>query len=78
MYKKLLDKFFSENAITDKMPSVQALAHFMMRMAANPEVESKLQGFMDETIHEHSPERIAEAIHGKEEIASAATSAEMR
>ena len=77
MYKKLLDKFFNENTITDKMPSAQALAQFMMRMAANPEVERKLQGFMDDTIHEHSPERIAEATPGKEEIASASTPTEI-
>jgi len=77
MYKELLDKFFSENTITDKMPSAQALAQFMMRMAANPEVESNLQGFIDDTIHEYSPERIAKATPGKEEIASASTPAEI-
>ena len=77
MYKELLDKFFRENKITDTMPSAQALAQFMMRMAANPEVESKLQNFMDETIYEHSPERIAEATPGKAEIAAASTSAEI-
>ena len=32
---------------------------------------------MDDNIREHSPERIAEVIHGKEEIASAATPAEI-
>ena len=77
MHKKLLNKYFKENKVTDKMPSAQALAQFMMRMAAKPDVENELMGFMDNTIKESSPERIEEAASGKEEIANATTPAEI-
>ena len=77
MYKKQLEKFFAENKITDKIPSAQAIAHFMMRMSATPETDIGLRNVIDTVMQEQSPERFAEADPGKAEIAAATTPADI-
>lgn len=64
MYKKLLEEFFNEHKITDKMPSAQGITYFKFRSMINPSFENLMQ----DIVKEHSPERIAEATPTREEI----------
>ena len=42
MYKKLLDKFFKENAVAnEKLPSAAALCHFKIKLLLNQEINEQ-------------------------------------
>lgn len=72
MYKKLLNRFFKENAVKDKdIPSAAALAHFQIKLLIAPEINEQFQGFMNETVFKDQPEREKAVLAEKNEIESA-------
>ena len=73
MYKKLIDKFFRENAVKNKdLPSVQAIAHFHLTLLLKPDLNEEVHGFLNNLVLKEQPNREESVLAEKNEIESAA------